>query len=236
MLVLEDKVVFHPQQYAGSRPARNNFKKSEYCRIVNHIWVNFALNIMRSHTCLGIFAVLVILLSCTAGCTAPQSLPQKTDTGTRATVNPIMTGTSQTLASAQAARTAGIDTTINIHFNDFNCLDVQKELGVDYLYPDQKYIVWASSPGSSTANVNVLFIDVTDKDRIQNIPPVWDAVKKTWVYEGLVPLIQFNDITTPQEKTITIKQHGKYFLCADDRKESGLNDVVLRVPVKMTRL
>jgi hypothetical protein len=191
---------------------------------------------MRSHAYLGIFAVLVILLASIAGCTTPQTPAQKTGTDSQATANPVITGTSQNLASTQSARTAGIDTTINIHFNDFNCLDVQKELGVDYLYPDQKYIVWASSPGSGMANVNVLFIDITDKDRIQNIPPVWDAVKKTWAYEGLVPLIQFNDITTPQEKTITIKQQGKYFLCADDRKESGLNDVVLRVPVKMTRL
>jgi hypothetical protein len=187
---------------------------------------------MRSHAYLCIFAVLVILLACTAGCTAPQ----KTGTGTQAPANPVMTVKSQTLASTQAARTAGIDTTINIHFNDFDCLDVTKELGVEYLYPDQKYTVWATSPGSGTANVNVLFVDVGDKEKIQTVPPVWDAVKKTWVYEGLVPIVQFNDITTPQEKTITIKKQGKYYLCADDRKESGVNDAVLRVPVKLTRL
>jgi hypothetical protein len=207
-------------------------------RIVSHICVNFALNIMRSHTYLGIFAVLVILLACIAGCTAPQTpsqtAPQKTGTGTQAPANPVMTGTSQTPASAQAARTAGIDTTINIHFNDFNCLDVTKELGVEYLYPDQRYTVWASSPVSGT--VNVLFIDVGDKEKIQTVKPVWNAVAKTWVYEGLVPIVQFNDITTPQEKTFTIKQQGKYYLCADDRKESGINDAILRVPVKLTRL
>ncbi|HUT39634.1 MAG TPA: hypothetical protein VMW77_10070 [Methanoregula sp.] len=191
---------------------------------------------MRSHALLGIFTVLVIVLICTAGCTAPQTSPQKTGTGTQAPANAVVTGTSQTLASAQAARTAGIDTTINIHFNDFDCLDVQKELGVDYLYPDQKYIVWATSPGSGSVNVNVLFIDVSDKEKIQTVKPVWDAVAKIWVYEGLVPIVQFNDITTPQEKTITIKKQGKYYLCADDRKESGVNDAILQVPVKLTRL
>jgi len=191
---------------------------------------------MRSHAYLCIFAVLVILVTCTAGCTAPQTTPQKTGTGTQAPNNPIMTVKSQTLTSTQAARTAGIDTTINIHFNDFDCLDVQKELGVEYLYPVQKYTVWATSPVSGTANVNVLFIDVGDKEKIQTVKPVWDEVKKTWVYEGLVPIVQFNDITTPQEKTITIKEQGKYYLCADDRKESGVNDAMLRVPVKLTRL
>jgi hypothetical protein len=147
-----------------------------------------------------------------------------------------MTGTSQTPAYTQAARTAGIDTTINIHSNDFNCLDVTKELGVEYLYPDQKYTVWATFPEIGTANVNVLFIDTADKEKIQTVKPVWNDVAKTWAYEGLVPIVQFNDITKPQEKTITIKQQGKYYLCADDRQESGVNDAMLRVPVKLTRL
>jgi hypothetical protein len=204
--------------------------------IVSHIYVNFELNIMRSYAYVCIFAVLVILLSCTAGCTAPQTPPQKPDTSTQVPVNPVMTGTSQTPAYTQAARTAGIDTTINIHFNDFNCLDVTKELGVEYLYPPQKYTVWATSPESGTANVNVLFIGIADKEKIQTVKPVWNEVAKTWAYEGLVPIVQFNDITTPQEKTITIKEQGKYYLCADDRKESGVNDAMLRVPVKLTRL
>lgn len=191
---------------------------------------------MRSHALLGIFTVLVIVLICTAGCTAPQTPPQKTGPDTQAPANPVVTGTLQTLPSAQAARTAGIDTTINIHFNDFDCLDVQKELGVDYFYPEQKYVIWAASPLSGSVNVNVLFIDVSDKEKIQTVKPVWDAVAKIWVYEGLVPIVQFNDITTPQEKTITIKKQGKYYLCADDRKESGVNDAILQVPVKLTRL
>ena len=191
---------------------------------------------MRSHALLGIFTVLVIVLICTAGCTAPQTPPQKTGTDTPAPANPVVTGTLQTLPSAQAARTAGIDTTINIHFNDFDCLDVQKELGVDYFYPEQTYVIWAASPLSGSVNVNVLFIDVSDKEKIQTVKPVWDAVAKIWVYEGLVPIVQFNDITTPQEKTITIKKQGKYYLCADDRKESGVNDAILQVPVKLTRL
>ena len=31
-----------------------------------------------------------------------------------------------------------------------------------------------------------------------------------------------------------IKKQGKYFLCADDRKGSMINDAMLRVPVKLT--
>jgi hypothetical protein len=56
------------------------------------------------------------------------------------------------------------------------------------------------------------------------------------VYETVVPVVQFNDITTPVEKTFTIKRQSKYYICADDRKESGVSDVVYRVPVKLTRL
>lgn len=82
----------------------------------------------------------------------------------------------------------------------------------------------------------MLFIDVSDRDRIQTSPPVWDEVKKSWIYEGLVPIIQFNDVTVPRETTITIKKQGKYFLCADDRKVTGTNDAILRVPVKLTSI
>ena len=191
---------------------------------------------MRSHLYFGIFALLVILLTCIAGCTSSQTTIQKTGTVTQTPGNPVMTATSQTPIPAQITRSAGIDTTINIHFNDFNCLDVQQELGVDYLYPDQKYSIWASSPGTNTVNVNVLFIDIADKEKIQNIPPAWDTIKKTWIYEGLGPIVQFNDVTVPRETTITIKKQGKYYLCADDRKESGVNNDIFRVPVKMTRL
>jgi hypothetical protein len=180
----------------------------------------------------------VILLTCIAGCTqsSPQTAAQKSGSSPQVPGNPLISGTSQTPALTQTARSAGIDTTIDIHSNDFNCLDVQQKLGVDYLYPDQKYTVWASSPESGIGSVNVLFIDVSDKDRIQTSPPLWDAVKKIWIYEGLVPIVQFNDVVTPRETTITIKKQGKYFLCADDRKETVMNDAILRVPVKLTRI
>ena len=54
--------------------------------------------------------------------------------------------------------------------------------------------------------------------------------------KGLRPLSSSMTSPLPQEKTITIKNQGKYFLCADDRKESGVNDNIFRVPVKITRL
>jgi hypothetical protein len=193
---------------------------------------------MKYQTYIGIFVLLVILLTCTAGCTqsSPQTAAQKSGSNPSEPGNPLVSSTSPAPASTQTARSARIDTTIDIHTNDFNCLDIQKELGVDYLYPDQKYSVWATSPGNGPGNVNVLVIDVTDRDRIQTSTPVWDAVKKTWIYEGLVPIVQFNDVTVPRETTFTIKKQGKYYLCADDRKATGTNDVILRVPVKLTRV
>ena len=187
-----------------------------------------------------LFAVLVILLACVSGCT---TIPN-TGSGPAATVatpapgvppSPAYTQVQPTSAY-QAAKSSGLETTIDIHYNDFKCLNVPNELGVDYLYPDQKYAIWATSPASGTVNVNVLLLKVDDYDKIQNVRPTWDAVKKTWVYEGIAPLVQLNDISIPQEKTITIKNQGKYFLCADDRKESGVNDNIFRVPVKITRL
>lgn len=182
-----------------------------------------------------IFAVLVILLACASACTTipnPGSIPSATVT-TAAPVTPAIT----VAASAQpTVKNSALETTIDIHYNDFYCIALHKALGVDYLYPDQKYTIWATSPSGGGINVNVLLLKVDDYDKIQTVKPTWDAVKKTWVYEGISPLLQFNDITVPQEKTITIKNQGKYFLCADDRKESGINDNMFRVPVKIIRV
>ncbi|NMB79008.1 MAG: hypothetical protein GYA23_07920 [Methanomicrobiales archaeon] len=177
-------------------------------------------------------AGLIILLAVTAGCTAP-SAPPATPVPTPTTA-PVAPGT--TAAPAAPIKSAEIDTVISVHYDDFACLDVQKELGKAYLYPDEKYSLSASSPGVSGVNVNVLFLDENDSLGIRQINPQWDSVQKKWVYEGIVPVVQFNDITVPVEKTFTIKSQSKYYICVDDRKETGINDVMLRVPVKLKRL
>jgi hypothetical protein len=82
----------------------------------------------------------------------------------------------------------------------------------------------------------VVFVDENDSLGMRQIKPQWDSVQKKWVYEGIVPVVQFNDITVPVEKTFTIKTQSKYYICVDDRKETGASDVMLRVPVKLKRL
>ena len=178
------------------------------------------------------FAVLIIMLACASACTV-----SKTGSGQPATETTIAPGTppvTQATPALQATKSGGLETTINTRFNDFSCIAVHSALGADYLYPDQRYTIWVNTPG--TVNVNLLFLKVDDYDKIQTVRPVWDAVMKTWVYDGIAPLIQINDITSSQEKTITIKNQGKYYLCVDDRKESGVSDTIFHVPVKITRL
>ena len=174
-------------------------------------------------------AILLVLFAFAAGCTAPQQTPP-------ATTPPAAPPTASAAPVTAAVRAADIDTTVNVHFDDMACLNVQQELGKEYLYPDEKYTLSASSPGVSGVNVNVLFVDENDQLGIRQIKPQWDGVKKKWIYEGIVPLVQFDDITTPVEKTFTIKSQSKYYICVDDRKETGINDVMLRVPVKLRRV
>jgi hypothetical protein len=193
------------------------------------IWKTMNVN---GYTCL--FAILVIVLVSAAGCTAPKTAGAATPAPSATTA---ITGSSQNPAAATApAKTADIDTTVNVRFNDYACLDVQKELGLSYLYPDQKYKLTAASPTAAAVNVNVIFIDENDNLILRQTKPQWDSIKKTWSYPGLVPVVQFNDITVPQEKTFTIKTQSKYYICVDDRKETGINDIMLRVPVTLTRL
>ena len=199
--------------------------------IVTNIWDTYALNIMKIPGYLPII-VLVLLLAIAAGCT---TAPQQTDAATQAPATAAYQTHSTPLAT-RSAPTADIDTTVNVRFNELACISVQEYLGTDYLYPDQKFRLQAATPGPNTIDVNVLFVDENDQLKLRQVKPQWDTVRKTWVYDGPVPLAQFIDITTPVEKTFTIKTQSKYYICADDRKESGTADVVYRVPVKLTRV
>jgi hypothetical protein len=198
----------------------------------SHILPGLLIQCMKLRGCAITAIVLVLITVFMAGCTTGPA-PAATLTPTAVPGTP---GSSQFPVTTIAPKTAGIDTVINVRFNDFACLDVQKELGRTYLYPDEKYTLSAASPGVSGVNVNVLFVDENDSLGIRQIKPAWDAVQKRWVYEGIVPLVQFNDITVPVEKTFTVKTQSKYYICVDDRKESGVNDVMLRVPVKLMRV
>jgi hypothetical protein len=187
-----------------------------------------------AYTC--VFIGLLLLAACFSGCTTSRSTSSVSPSPVGSSLSPVTTP-SPTFTGSPVATPPGsgtVDTTINIHYNDFDCIDVTKEFGVTYLNPDQKYTIRVSPPNSQV-NVNVLLLDVGDREKMQAVTPEWNAITKTWVYAGLVPLVQFNDVSSTQEKTVTIKNQGKYYLCADDRKESGINDVIIRVPVRMTR-
>jgi hypothetical protein len=201
-------------------------------RIVTNIWDTYALNIMKIAGYL-LITVLVLFLALAAGCT---TTPPQTSTATQAPITTAAQPTYSTLPATPPAPTADIDTTINVRFNELACINVQELLGTEYLYPDQKFNLEAATPGQNTIDVNVLFVDQNDQLKLRQVKPQWDTVKKTWVYDGPVPLVQFIDITTPVEKTFTIKTQSKYYICADDRKEAGTKDVVYRVPVKLTRV
>ncbi len=177
-------------------------------------------------------ASLVLVAGCTAPTTSPASTAPVATASQPAAQQPVSTA-GQTIAPSAPAAT-GIDTTINVHYNDYACFDLQKGLGVDYLFEDQKYTVWVGLPTNGRASVNALVLDTEDKMKMGNVPPKFNEVSKLWVYDGLVPLLQFNDITTPQQKTITIKRQGQFYLCIDDRKETGGSDVTLQVPIKFT--
>jgi len=188
---------------------------------------------MKFTTWACICTLLLVVLVLAGGCTSAPANPSQAAPAA-ASAGPQSTAPAGTAAPV---KTANIDTTINVHFNDFACLNVQDALGKEYLYPDEKYRLSAAAPtGASNVNVNVVFLDDNDRVSLMGVKPRWDGVQKKWMYEGVVPLAQFDDITVPVDKTFTIKTQSKYYICADDRKESAVNDVMLRVPVKLQRL
>jgi hypothetical protein len=181
-----------------------------------------------------LIAVLVLLLAIAAGCTTPQQTPAATQSPQAATAAAQQTYSAP--AATRAASSADIDTMVNVHGGELACINVQELLGSDYLYPDQQFKLEAAPPASNAINVNILFVDENNQLKLREVEPVWDGVHKTWVYDGVVPAVKFIAITTPVEKTFTIKTQSKYYICADDRKEAGTGDVIYRVPVKLTKL
>lgn len=199
--------------------------------IVSHISPASLFSIMKLNGYAWLVAALLVMAAFTVGCTTTQA-PAATQQPT-VTAAPV---TSTQVSAAAPVKTADIDTKISVRYNDYACLNIQQELGKEYLYPDEKYTLYASPAGVSGVNVNVLLVDENDSLGMRQIKPVRDDVQKKWVYEGIVPVAQFNDISSPVEKTFTIKAQSKYYICVDDRKESYENDVMLQVPVKLKRI
>lgn len=190
-------------------------------------------------------AVLLIMCACIAGCTTPTSIksvttpvvPVSTTLVTVAGTTPVATQApvSGTAASTTTETGTGIGTTISVHYNDYSCINIPETLGVPYLYPGEKYEISAGSAGSGTISPNLLVLDVTDYHKFGTTKPVWDSVQKTWVYDGVVPLVKIIDVATWQTKTLAIEDQGYYYICIDDRKETGTSEAVYQVPVKVTR-
>jgi len=185
-------------------------------------------------------AVLVILFACVAGCTTTTSAPGAATTsavpvsGSQAPPATTSTAT-RTAAPVETTVVYGIDTTVSVHYNDYACLNIPKTLGVDYLYPGEKYTIRVTTPVSGTITPNLIVLDVTDYSKLGTAKPSWDSVQKTWVYDGIVPLKKLIDIASPQSTTLTVEEQGYYYICIDDRKETGTSDAVYQVPVKVAR-
>ncbi len=180
-----------------------------------------------------ILGMLIIILAVSAGCTGT---PAPAPAATNAPASPPSSAPASVTAVSRTFSSAGLDTTVNVRFNELQCISVQEYLGTTYLYPDQKFRLEAEPPTPHGIDVNVLFVDENDQLKLRQAKPKWDEVKKTYVYDGPIPLVQFIDITAPVQKDFTVKTQSKYYICADDRKEAGTNDIVYRVPVRLTRL
>mgnify|MGYP001178300276 CR=1 FL=1 len=197
---------------------------------------------MKSLTALSI-AVLVIIVACVAGCTTSSPTKSVTTSATPVSTTPaatpmaVSTNQATTGTAGSTATTSGyvIDTTISVHYNDYNCINMPKTMGVDYLYPDEKFTIYVTSPGSGTITPNLLVLDVTDNSKLGTVKPAWDSVQKTWAYEGVVPIVKVIDIGSQKTATLKVKEQGHYFICIDDRKETGTTEAVYQVPVKVTR-
>lgn len=187
-------------------------------------------------------ALALVLIICVAGCTSASPAtqpvtPAATSSAAGSSSAPLAAATTAATGASPAAASSfpGIDTKVSVHYNDYSCLDIQKGLGVTYLFPDEKYTISVAPPVSGAISPNLLVLDVTDYGKLGTAKPSWDTVQKTWAYEGIVPLVKLIDINSPQTATLKIKNQGAYYVCIDDRKETGTGDAVYQVPVQVTK-
>ena len=227
---MQDKVIIVIEM-VGTRKPRSPAISRSFAWRQSFISVH-QLSAMESRRVFWIAAILLVAVALVSACTTSMV----TTPLVPATPAPTTVSGAGFLATPVTDEASGIDTVVPVRFNDFACLSVQEELGREYLYPDEKYTLLVSPPEVSGVNVNILFVDENDSLKLRQITPTWDTVQKKWLYEGIVPLAQFQDITTPAEKTISIKTQSKYYICIDDRKETGVNDVMLQVPVRLRRV
>jgi hypothetical protein len=190
---------------------------------------------MKIHGYFVLIAVLVILLAVAAGCTTPQQPAAATQAPQTQAQQATVQQAAPTAAAVRSS-SAALDTTINVHRNELVCIDIQERMGVDYLYPDQQFRLEVSSAGPGTINPTISLVDKNNEFRIREVERHWDMVQKTWVYDGVVTVVRLSDITKPTQKEFRIKDQGKYYLCADDRGETGSADTVYQVPVRLIKL
>ena len=188
---------------------------------------------MKSASGYLLIILFMALLVVAAGCTSSPSPGTAATPAPAGTLAPVPQQAAAPSAVGTAQTSGSLDTTIGVKSNDFSCLNVQDLLGVVYLYPGQKVTLTASPPAGAGVNVNVLLLDENDQIGLRQIAPQWDVVKKAWVYAGIVPVIQFNDLTGAAGKTVTLKSQSKYYVCVDDRKESTTSDTIYQVPITL---
>ena len=194
--------------------------------------------------CIGVIIGFVICAGC-AG-TSQSGNGQKAAATTVATPVPLSAPVTTATTSAYKATPAptakkeGVlyDTTVVMQWDDFKLINLQEEFGVPYLYPDEQYkLTVSTAAGPNAGHVNALILDEIDMQLFKVKHPVWDPYTKAWVYEGIGPVAQLNDVMSAQSKTFKIKKQGWYYLGLDDRQllenqpgASGGGDKQYKVP------
>ncbi|GAB6284666.1 MAG: hypothetical protein STSR0009_08660 [Methanoregula sp.] len=174
---------------------------------------------------------VTVMVTPTPGSTAAPVEPVTVVTA-KTTPVPTSVYTGLVVPTSQPSNQVLIDETYIAQYNNWYCADVQQAIGQPYLYPDEKYKLFASSSTSREwGHTNVLLLQDNDYLIFKTILPRWDDIEKTFKYDGIVPVVQFNDVMSLRGKTFSVKTTGKYYICLDDRQsEAGGYTIHSRAP------
>jgi hypothetical protein len=150
----------------------------------------------------------------------PSVNEQMTITTVKTTPQPTSKYSGVAVSDAKMSNQIVLEETYIAQYNNWYCADLQEALGQPYIDPDEKYkIVVSSSTPPVWGHTNILIVDNTDYLKFRTISPRWDDINKKYVYAGIVPVVQFNDVMSERSKSFSVENMGKYFLCLDDRQD-----------------
>jgi hypothetical protein len=115
---------------------------------------------------------------------------------------------------------------VPIHLNGFKIIELREN--DNFLSPNNEYRISAKSPFSGKTslptNINILVLDIIDKQKFSAMTAKYDTINRKWDYEGITPVVQMDDVVDDTQR-FTVDKQGAYYVAIDGRTIKVSNEI-----------